>query len=296
MSLATLPELLGAARSGAYAIGYFESWDLYTLEATVEAAEVERSPVIIGVGALSANHVWLERTGTKVYGAAAELLARQAHVPISVLFNEAESLGEARAALGCGYNAVMMHTHEWTWERLITDTTALVQAAHRLGIAVEGEVGTLPEMKDGVLDASSADATSVHQAIDFVEHTGVDCLSVAVGSVHFVTHSQAVKVDTERIQAISSAVSVPLVLHGGSGTPPDQLRAAIAAGIAKVNVGTRLKQTYGAALRKALPVEDWDPNRLYGSRLPEDVLQRAAADVAVEVRRLMQVFGSSGRA
>ncbi len=99
----------------------------------------------------------------------------------------------------------------------------------------------------------------------------------------------------DRIEEIREAVDVPLVLHGGSGTPPDQMQAAIAAGITKINVGTRLKHVFGAALREAVK-EGEDPNLLFGSRLPEDVNSRAAQALTTEVRRLMQVFGSSGKA
>ncbi len=102
MSLVSLPELLADAGKGRYAVGYYESWDVYTLEAVVAAAEAERSPVIIGIGGLSANHEWLRSTGIEMYGAVAERLAQRSSVPIGVLFNEADSLEEAKLAIGAG--------------------------------------------------------------------------------------------------------------------------------------------------------------------------------------------------
>ncbi len=217
-------------------------------------------------------------------------------MPTGILFNEAESFVEAAAALGAGYNSVMMHTQGWSWDRLVADTSALVAAAHGLGIAVEGEVGALAEMSiDGTVDASIGAMTEVSQAVDFVNATQVDCLAVAVGNVHFVTSDYVPDVRIDRIEEIREAVDVPLVLHGGSGTPPDQMQAAIAAGITKINVGTRLKHVFGTALRGAVE-EGEDPNLLFGSRLPQDVNSRAAQALTTEVRRLMQVFGSSGKA
>lgn len=297
MPISSLPELLDDARRGRYAVGYFESWDVYSLEAVLAAAEAERSPVVIGIGGLSANHQWLGRVGIEIYGAVCAALARRSSVPTAILFNEGESFAEVAGALGAGYNSVMIHTHGWDWDRLIADTAALTAASHELGIAVEGEVGSLAEMTiDGHIDTSLGSMTEVSQAVDFVQQTGVDCLSVAVGNVHFVTDTNFVpQINVERIREIAEAVDVPLVLHGGSGTPPDQMQAAIAAGIAKINVGTRLKHVFGSALKEAL-ASGQDPNVLYGSRLPDDVNSRAAAAVTTDVRRLIKVFGSNGKA
>lgn len=296
MPVVALPELLADAEKSRYAVGYFESWDIYSLEAVLAAAEQDRSPVIIGIGGLSANHEWLSSVGVELYGAACAALARRSSVPTGILFNEAESFPEAAAALGAGYNSVMLHTQGWSWERLIADTKALVAAAHGLGITVEGEVGALAEMSiDGRIDTSIGAMTEVAQAVDFVKATDVDFLAVAVGNVHFVTSDYVPEIRVDRISEIRDAVDVPLVLHGGSGTPADQMQAAIAAGITKINVGTRLKHVFGTELRRVIG-EGADPNLIYGSRLPGDVNTRAAQALTAEVRRLMQVFGSSGKA
>jgi ketose-bisphosphate aldolase len=296
MPIRPLPELLERARDARYALGYFEAWDVYTLEAVLAAAEAEQSPLILGIGGLSADHAWLRSHGIEIYGAACDLIARRTRLPVSILFNEADSLAEAEIALGAGYNAVMMHTQGWPWERLVGDTKALVLAAHELDVAVEGEVGALAEMRGGRLDEAASRMTGVDEAVAFVEATGVDCLAVAVGNVHFVHDDHSPTIDTGRIREIRAAVAVPLVLHGGSGTPADQVVAAIEAGISKLNVGTRLKRVYGAALSEALRDGTSDANRQYGSRGPDDVCLQAAAAVTMEARRLMRTFGSSGRA
>lgn len=291
-----LPDMLADAEKFGYAIGYFEAWDLYSLEAVVSAAEAEKSPVIIGIGGLSANHEWLTSTGIDIYGSVCSLLAQRSRVPTALLFNEAEDLTEASRGLGAGFNAVMMHTQGWGWDRLIADTCVLVEAAHKHEIAVEGEVGALAEMSiDGEIDTTIGAMTEVAQAVQFVDETKVDCLAIAVGNVHFVTSDYVPTIDVRRIEEIRDAVEVPLVLHGGSGTPADQMRLAIDAGISKVNVGTRLKHAFGQGLRDGLNSSQ-DPNLLFGSRLPDDVNSRAAAELNKEVRRLMRVFGSEGRA
>lgn len=296
MAIVPMPDLLEDARKGRYAVGYFEAWDVYSLEAVVAAAEAERSPVIIGVGGLSADHRWLQDGGIEIYGRVCEILARRSSMPIATLWNEAESYVEAAAGLRAGFNAVMIHTHGWAADRVIAETRALVAAAHGVGVAVEGEVGQLAEMREGEVDESLGEVTTPEEAEAFVAQTGVDCLSVAVGNVHFVTAGYTPSIRVDRIREVRDAVDVPLVLHGGSGTPPDQIRAAVEAGIAKINVGTRLKGVFGDAVREALGGDEDDPNLLWGSRLQQDVLRRGARSLTEDVRGLMQLFGSSGQA
>lgn len=297
MTLVPLPELLRGAVRGRYAVGYFESWDVYSLEATVAAAEAERSPVIIGIGGLSGNHDWLRARGIDIYGGVSRRLAERADVPCAVLFNEADSFAEAAGALGAGYNAVMMHTQGWPWGRLLADSAALTHAAHALGVAVEGEVGALAEMgSGGEIDDGVAAMTTVGEAVEFVAESGVDCLAVAIGNVHFVTSDYRPTLDLDRLAELAAAVDVPLVLHGGSGVAPDQLRAAIAAGIAKVNFGTRLKDVFATGLRKHLAAPDADPNAVIGSRHEQDLCLAAAGDLTATIRDLMGALGSGGRA
>ncbi len=296
MTVASLPELLADARLHRYAVGYFEAWDVYTLEAVIAAAEAERSPVIIGIGGLTASHAWLRDHGIAVYGAAAAMLAASARVPAAVMYNEADSADEARLALGCGFNTVMMVGQGLSSERLIEVTAALATEAHRVGVAVEGEFDELGEMRDGLVHDQEARLTDVDTAVDFVARTNVDCLAVSVGSVHFVTGGYTPRLQMSRIAELAEALTVPLVLHGGSGVPADQLRAAIEAGISKVNIGTRLKQVFGDGLTQGLAHAVSDPNITYGSRLAGDAMTAAAQALTYEVRRYMQIFGSSGKA
>ncbi len=296
MPLVPLPELLAHASSHKYAVGYFESWDVYSLQATIAAAEASNSPVIIGIGGLSSNHEWLQAGGIELYGNICANLAAKSSVPITTLFNESDSLAEAKLGLGVGFNSAMMHTQGWDQAKLLADTAALVTAAHAVDIAVEGEIGALAEIKDGVFDASGASYTTPEAAELFVRETGVDCLAVAVGNVHFVTGSHIPTVQVDLIKQIGEAVNVPLVLHGGSGTPDDQTRVAVAAGITKINVGTKLKFVFGNALVAEIGKGELDPNLAYGSRFEGDINTRAGMALTREIQRLMDVFGSTGMA
>jgi fructose/tagatose bisphosphate aldolase len=182
------------------------------------------------------------------------------------------------------------------WDHLISATAALTAAAHRADVAVEGEFDELAEMRDGQVHDAGSRLTDAGRAVEFVQRTDVDCLAVSVGSVHFVTGGHVPSIEVDLIRELASAVEVPLVLHGGSGVPPDQLRAAVEAGIAKVNFATRLKQAFGAGLRSALDQDGEDPNLAYGSRLDGDVMSAGARALCAEARRYMQLLGSSGKA
>ncbi|HLH65256.1 MAG TPA: class II fructose-bisphosphate aldolase [Solirubrobacteraceae bacterium] len=293
--LTPLVQLLSDARSNGYAVGYFEAFDLYSLEAIIDAAEEAGAPVITGVGGLSCDPAWLGARGMPAFGASGAALAARAAVPVSLLFNEAPDLGQAIRALGAGYNAVMLVAGGRDDDGA-EQVRALCQIAHDAQVAVEGEIGRLAEMRDGTVDEREARLTSVARAREFVAATGVDCLGVSVGNVHFVTGGYRPRIDFERIAELASAVDVPLALHGGSGLSDDQLRRAVAAGIAKVNFATRLKQVFGQELRAALAQRDGDPNALFGSHLDGDVLAAAARALKAQVAGLIDVLGGSGRA
>jgi fructose-bisphosphate aldolase class II len=290
--LTPLPTLLDAARSGGYAVGYFEAWDAYSLEAVLAAAEAERSPVILGFGCLLLDQAWLDAGGIEFHGALGRRVAERSRVPVSLLLNEAHTLEQALRGAAAGFNAVMLHTED-------ADAVAgLVSAVHRSGVAVEGELGELPDAApDGRVDASRASVTDPDEAAAFVAATGVDCLAVSFGNVHTLEGSPA-EVDLDRLAAINARVDVPLVVHGGTGFPPDAVPGAIARGVAKFNVGTVLKR---AALRgivdAATSVPDAaSPHDLLGSHGSLDLLGAGTLPLVETVRELIRRYGGSGRA
>ena len=170
-------------------------------------------------------------------------------------------------------------------------------AAHARGAAVEGELGNLPDGAHGVIDDSAASLTDPEQAAAFVEETGVDCLAVSVGNVHLLTRARAT-IDLERLRAVHERVSVPLVIHGGSSFPPEAIAPAIAAGVAKFNVGTVLRSAYLRGLTEALAQlpDEPDLHAAVGSHGPADVLEAGKAALRETVRDLIRQYGGSGRA
>lgn len=291
--LVPMPELLGAARAGGYAVGYFESWDLYSLEAVVEAAQAERSPVILGFGCAMVDEAWLDRGGIEDLACLGRRAAERCSVPASLLFNEAHTVEQARRALEAGFNAGMVDTcalHGGEARQIVGDFALW---AHGRGAGVEAELGQLPNSTDGGTDHSQASLTEPDDAALFVEATGVDCLAVSAGNVHLLEGAEA-PLDVERLKAIAQSTNVPLVLHGGTGLPRAALPAAIAAGVAKINVGTGLKRVYLEALRRAVSV-DASPHDLLGSHKDLDACGKGKEAMTGLVRELMRAYGSSGR-
>lgn len=295
MPLLPLPGLLAHARQHGYALGYFEAWDSYSFEGVLDAARAGDSPVIMGFGATMLDGEWLDGGGIAMLGATGRALLADCPVPVALLLNETHSLAQAVAGINAGFTAVMMDTHHWPAADTITAVADLVKVARPRGVAVEAEVGSLPDFIDGRI-AGTAQLTDPAVARDFVHATGVDCLAVSVGNVHLLTEGAAV-LDLDRLRAVGQAVPVPLALHGGTGLPLDALPAAIAAGVAKINVGTRLKTAYLEALSGALAARTGGESvhDLLGSHRAMDVHRAGRLAVSGVVAALLERYGSIGR-
>lgn len=297
MPLIPLPELLAHAREHGYALGYFESWDSYSLEAVLAAAHEERAPVIVGFGATMLDDPWLDDRGIGFLGAMGRSLVEGADVPLALLLNETHTLEQAIRGIDSGFTAVMIDSHRWPVAEAVAAVSALVDAAHPAGVAVEAEFGSLPDFVDGQVHDGHAYLTDPDEARAFVEETGIDCLAVAVGNVHLLTVGTAA-IDLPRLKAIDAAVSVPLAIHGGTGFPPADVAAAIDAGVAKFNVGTRLKRVFLDAVMANAGT--WTGQEsvhdLVGSHKDTDFLVAGQASITSTVRELIRLYGSSGRA
>jgi ketose-bisphosphate aldolase len=291
MALVPLTGLLADALAGGYAVGYFEAWDGYSLEAVVEAAEVEHAPVILGFGCLLVDQGWLDAGGIEALACLGRGAAERSRVPVSLLLNEVQTLEQALRGVEAGFNAVMLCSSE------VEAVSRLVREARGCGVAVEGELGTLPDAGGDEIDASGASLTDPEQAASFVEATGVDCLAVSFGNVH-VLEGRTAAVDLERLDAVHRRVGVPLVVHGGTSFPAWAVEGAIDRGVAKFNVGTALKRAFLEGLTAAVTstASGASPHDLLGSHGPADLLAVAKLRLVEVVRELIRLYGSSGRA
>ncbi len=296
MAIVPLQALLAGAVKDGYAVGYFEAWDSYSLEAVVEAAEAERAPVILGFGCMMVAPAWLNAGGIAALGCLGRITAEGARVPVSFLLNEAQTYEQALRGIDAGFNAVMLDTSAWPWQEAVDRVAHLVQVAHSRGIAVEAELGHLPDAVEDRIDNSAGELTDPDQAAAFVNATGVDCLAAAIGNVHLLTTDWA-PVNLARLQQIHQRVRVPLVIHGGSSFPQQAVQPAIVSGVAKFNVGTVLKKTFLEGVREAL--NSW-PARVHvhdvlGSHKETDLMNAGKARMCSKVRELIGLYGGSGR-
>ena len=160
MSICSLPALLRQAQAGGYALGYFEAWDSYSLEAVCEAAEEERSPVILGFGGMMADRRWLDEGGVEALGALGRTRGERAAVPVGLLLNEAQTLEQALRGLDAGFNAVMLDTSAWPWDGALEVVAELARVAHIRDVAVEAELGRLPDATAEGIDETGASQTA----------------------------------------------------------------------------------------------------------------------------------------
>lgn len=228
--LVNLKEILDIAENGSFAVPAFNVYNMETVMGIIEAAEELNAPVIIQ----SYSRLF---TNKEAYYLAPIVLAaaKKAKVPVCFHLDHGAGYTEVAKALRYGCSGVMIDASAYELEKNIEITGNVCKICGELDIPVEGELGHVGTVND----ESMGEFTKVDEAVEFVNKTGVAALAVLVGTAHG-RYKKAPKLDIDRIRDIKNAVKIPLVLHGGSGVPDDQLLAAIDAGIRKINFGTDL--------------------------------------------------------
>ena len=231
--LVNLNEVLKKAQKEKYAVGLFNTTDTDMLQAVIEAAEESNSPVILGTAEVLLPYGELKLIAPSVIAA-----AKRASVPVVVHYDHGLTFERCLEALQLGFSSVMFDGSAKAYGQNIEETKEIVKIAHAFGASVEGEIGHVGEAAQG--DESLENMyTTVAEAKEYIENTGVDALAVAIGSAHG-GYKKKPKLNVERLKEIADAVSVPLVLHGGSGLSDDDFKNTIREGIAKVNIFTDL--------------------------------------------------------
>jgi fructose-bisphosphate aldolase, class II len=249
MTLVPTAELVAAAVRRRAAVGAFNVITLEHAEAIVTGAESAGAGVILQI---SQNAVIFRGGDVMPIAAAAAAVARAAEVDVALHLDHVEDEELLRRAGDAGFSSVMFDAGALPYGDNLARTRAAVEWAHGAGLWVEGELGYVGGKAGAAQSAHTAGVrTDPDEATAFVADTGVDALAVAVGSSHAMT-SRTATLDTALVSRIASAVPVPLVLHGSSGVTDDDLRAAVRAGIAKVNVGTALNVALTSSVRRTL--------------------------------------------
>ncbi len=299
MALVSMTALMNHALENRYAVGYFESWNMESILAVVDAAERTNSPVIIGFGG---QFIGSKKRAIKEnihhYGYLGKAIAMQSKVPVALLLNEAHTVDLLIKGLHSGFNAVMYESHDLSFEEFTNVNRYLVKTAHFLGAAVEAEIGQLPDSDISNNTISKGEKTDPDLAAHFVESTGIDALAVSVGNVHLLESGHA-ELDFELIRCLRKKIKVPLVLHGGTGIAEDDLKEAVDLGMCKVNVGTVLKRVYLKHIQcylKKNDVDHMDPHNVIGRGGEADMLCGAREAIAEAVVKFIKIIGSENKA
>ena len=246
--LVNLQTIIGMAEKGNYCIPAFNVYNTETVMGVIDAAEQEKAPVIIQVYPRLLN----EEVGFYLCPAVVAA-AQRASVPVCFHLDHGPSEWEVTRALRWGCTGIMLDGSVHDFDKNVEMTKHIVDTCKSVGIGVEGEIGHVGSVNDAAMD----EFTSPEEAAEFVKQTGVTCLAVLVGNAHG-HYKKPPKLDIERIKAIREATGgTPLVLHGGSGIPDEQVKAAIAAGIRKMNIGTDVCCAFADGTKATLE----DPNR-----------------------------------
>jgi ketose-bisphosphate aldolase len=290
MSLEPIGQIMRAARAQQYAVGYFESWNLDSLQGVIEAAERTRSPVIIGFnGEFLSERANATTDDVRLYAKLGRAAAEQARVPCGFIFNECSRDAWLEQAITSGFNLIMPAGSGPTLEDYQRRVKRLAVLAHARDVAIEAEVGELPsEEGPGV-------QSDPQVAAKFVAATGVDLLCVSVGNEEIKLKGRA-PLDLDRLEAIHKTVGVPLVLHGGSGIEDESLKQAIRLGVKKVNFGTYMKQIYLRALRVVLASDEPNPHALLGGGGETDILVVGRKTIRDAVLERIELLGCCGKA
>jgi len=298
MPLVSFRDLMQHAEQGQYAVGYFESWNLESLQAVRDAADRLQSPVILGFSGIYLPHPSrLAKETLGMYAALGLEACRSLSVPACLLFNESPDFDWVMDAIDLGFSLVMYTDETLGPEQQSETVRCIVDKAHAVGVAVEGELSSLPGVAGGLASLpgeQDLDDPDIVRA--FVERTGVDALAVNVGQVHLHGRSE-VRLNLKRLEELRRTVSVPLVLHGATSISREDIREAIQRGIRKINVGSVLKRAYFEAVQAAcLEIgRDYNPYEVVGSGLDRDVLTAGRLAMQPKVEALMTLFGSAGR-
>ncbi len=302
--LANTKTILEKAKRGGYAIGHFNINNLEMAQGIVQAAENLKSPVI-----LATSEGAIEYAGINFLFSMAFTASELSQVPIALHLDHGKDLKIIKQAIELGYSSVMFDGSHLPFEENVRLTKQVVQLAHRRGVSVEAELGTIGGKED-LVHSRGIIYTDPEKAKEFVKRTGCDFLAVAIGTSHGAYKFKgSAKLKIDLLKKIRDKVKIPLVLHGASGVPsvmvkmaekygaklegvkgvPDyEIKLAIKKGISKINTDTDLRIAFDAGVRKAVKEspQDFDPRHILGEA--RDLIRKV-------VEQRIKMFGSAGK-
>lgn len=297
--LVSSKELVDAGKAGGYAVGAFNAVNMESVQAIFSAAEKERAPFIIQVTQTTMSYTKAEELTAIIFA-----LAERATVPFALHLDHGRSFGIVMKFLRMGFTSVMIDGSlqedgktPRTYEENVEVTRKVIEAAHSIGVSVEAEIGRLGQIGE---DSGTA-LTDPEEAERFVKDVGdIDMLAVAIGTRHGLFKGRPI-IRSDRVKEISDRIKLPLVMHGGTGVPDEDVQSAIKAGIAKVNIDTQIRVAFYEAVRDAVLATEKEhakadasgDTRKYDIR---KILSPGRDAMTEAIAEKMRLFGSSGKA
>lgn len=274
-------DLIRNAFEGGYAVPSFCVWNAETLDTVLRVAAACRAPVLVMAGPGEFPLV-----APPLMGDLARIVAARYDVPAALHLDHGDSPACVDACIAAGFTSVMLDYSTRTFAENVDALRRVAARARPLGITVEGELGAVGFVGTAAGEgAKTSTLTDPAEAKAYVEATGVDMLAVSIGNAHGI-YTRRPQFDFDRLAAIREATNVPLVLHGGSGTPAEDLRRAVSLGMAKVNVASELLRAVRDTLREPALENLWLPV----------ALARAMTAMAKVVEKWIALCGAAGKA
>ncbi len=288
MPLVNAKDMEAKALKGKYAVGAFNINNLEWTKAILLTAEELKSPVMLGVSEGANKYM----TGYKVVADMVKAMIETLHITVPVALHLDHGTYEgAKAALAAGYSSVMFDGSHYPLEENLEKTREIVALAHKMGATVEAEVGTIGGEEDGVI--GRGEVADPEECLT-LKNTGIDMLAAGIGNIHGKYPDNWKGLEFDALAAIKAKVGdIPLVLHGGTGIPEDQIKKAISLGITKINVNTECQWAFQQATRKYIEAgkdlegKGFDPRKL---------LAPGTEAIKEVVKTKMEMFGSVGKA
>ena len=294
MALVNIKEMLEKARREHYAVGAFDASTIEMAMAIVEAAEEEKSPVIV-MGLTPDLQQGNEKMLT-YWTESLKDLAKKASVPVCLHLDHARDMNFLKRCVDAGFTSVMYDASEYPFEENVRLSKEAADYAHKYGATVEAELGHVGDgivsgviKEDGNYDNPEDYLTNPEEMKRFIAETGVDCLAVAVGTSHGV-YVHEPKLDCERLELLNSISDIPMVVHGGSGTPDDQIKKAISLGVTKLNIYSEMMAAYFGTMKEEL--EKAGTMAIWMSNANREPLKAVKKVVKEKIR----LTGSAGKA
>ncbi len=265
--LMNMTEMLSVARQNHFAVPAFNVGTSEILKGVIETCEEREAPVIIQI-----HSTELEFAGNSF----ADMVlaeAKKAKVPVVIHLDHGNTVEEIMRAVRVGFTSVMIDASAYPYEENVRRVKEIVKLVHPLGISVEAELGTIGSTGNGAeggCDCDRIQYTDPAQAVQFMKESGADTLAVAIGTAHGIYPEGFVpKLKLELLKELREAVEAPLVLHGGSNNPDEEIQIAAHTGISKLNIASDIKAAFFEGVRDALKNPDIrEPHEVYGAALP----------------------------